>query len=644
MNETPYNDRGDYSNLGRVVPVLCQDENGETYERDITCDFGLTDMGNADRLVSDYGDDIRFCATTNTWYIWNGKHWEPDLKAKIVEIAKKRIRFIYTEAQSAINRDTEKKLKDWAYSSQSGPKLREMIRLTQSDARISILPGELDANPYLLSCESGTIDFLNCPRDRPYREYRREDLITQYTPRRYDPEADGSKWYETLLGALPPRVIFFLQDAFGYSAIHTLDTKAFFYIYGIPDGRKSSVLDAAFAALGDYVTAFDYKTFGKSYDGPQGPRVDIIDLENKRGAQCSELPKDFIINDALIKSTTSANPKHVRGMFEKRGHDAVIKAKLWFESNFMARINFEDDANFNRLNVIVFNRELPQGVFKDDKMRTFLQTDEATQDAIFTWIIDGAYEFMERGLNRPPEIDAASKEYQRMMNPLNWFLNEYLIKDEGGEVKATTLYERFKVVAEAVLNREGRDAVKNELRSVKSFGKTFKMLVDHKDKTDGLYYLGITLPPVWSDETGGDGEDTYMRSVVKDGDNGDNEDDFVKSLSNSLAYVTFRNTYDNHHYHHPSKESPSEAKPSAIRTDQATQAKQVKELLEAWQSAHKSLVGRADLIDATAMQLLLKNPSFNTDDGEGPEYLKSFIERLSTEDREIQGLLANLTR
>src|SRR5665647_820860 len=66
----------------RVVPVLCQDEHGETYERDITCDFGLTDMGNADRLVCDYGDDIRFCATTNTWYIWNGKHWEPDLKAK----------------------------------------------------------------------------------------------------------------------------------------------------------------------------------------------------------------------------------------------------------------------------------------------------------------------------------------------------------------------------------------------------------------------------------------------------------------------------------------------------------------------------------------------------------------------------------
>jgi hypothetical protein len=88
---------------------------------------------------------------------------------------------------------------------------------------------------------------------------------------------------------------------------------------------------------------------------------------------------------------------------------------------------------------------------------------------------------------------------------------------------------------------------------------------------------------------------------------------------------------------------PSEAKPSAIRTDQVTLAKQVKELLEAWRLAHKALIGRADLIDAMAMQLLVKNPSFNTDDGEGPEYLKSFIERISTEDREIQGLLANLT-
>ena len=259
---------------------------------------------------------------------------------------------------------------------------------------------------------------------------------------------------------------------------------------------------------------------------------------------------------------------------------------------------------------------------------------------------------MERGLNRPPEIDAASREYQRMMNPLNWFLNEYLIKDSGGEakpseVKATTLYERFKIVAEAVLNREGRDAVKNELRSVKSFGKTFKMLVDHKNKNDGLYYLGITLQPVWSDETGGDDGDVYMRSAVKSGDSGDYAHDFVKSLSNSLAYATFRNTYDNDHYHHflgiNEDNITCETKPSAIRTDQATLAKHVKGLLEAWQSAHKALVGRADLIDAMAMQLLIKNPSFNTDDSEGPEYLKSFIERISTEDKEIQGLLSTLT-
>jgi len=78
--------------------------------------------------------------------------------------------------------------------------------------------------------------------------------------------------------------------------------------------------------------------------------------------------------------------------------------------------------------------------------------------------------------------------------------------------------------------------------------------------------------------------------------------------------------------------------------DQATLAKQVKELLEAWQSAHKAPVGRPSLISAVVMQLLLKNPGFNTDDGEGPEYLKSFIERISTEDKEIQGLLVTLTR
>lgn len=517
---------------------------GEAHDIKVYCGFHRTDAGNALRLIAYYGDDIRYCATTNTWYIWNGKYWEIDLKNKIFELAKDTARLIHAEITFAEGNTKEAKfereeLSKWAFQSEAMYRLKAMVTAAQSDPHIAVSLDQFDANPYLLSCETGTIDFLNCPREHPWREHRREDLITQFTPRNHNPEANGEKWYETLFGALPVESVFYCQDLAGYSCILTAEEKAFVYVYGIPDGRKSTIIDAIFAALGDYGTAFDYRTFQKSYDSPSGPRPDIIDLEKKRAGRCSELPKDFVINDALMKSVSSANVKRVRGLFEKHGHDAVIRATLWFESNFMAKIDFEDDANYNRLNVLVFNRPLN---IVDKKMLGFLQTDPEMQDAIFTWTIDGAYEFLEHGLKKPAIVDAATHQYQRMMNPLNWFLNEFCIKDETARTPASEVYERFKHVAE-LLPLELRASVKKELRGQKSFNKTFKKLVNFTRFNDRMYYLGIKIPLIWS-EIDDEDEDVYMRKLsVDSADCVDSEGNFQKSLRNILAYRDFRKKY-----------------------------------------------------------------------------------------------------
>ncbi|HNL87195.1 MAG TPA: hypothetical protein PKH71_08585, partial [Methanoregulaceae archaeon] len=34
-------------------------------------DYALTDAGNGERLVARFGDDIRYCATNASWYLWN---------------------------------------------------------------------------------------------------------------------------------------------------------------------------------------------------------------------------------------------------------------------------------------------------------------------------------------------------------------------------------------------------------------------------------------------------------------------------------------------------------------------------------------------------------------------------------------------
>lgn len=40
--------------------------------------FKTTDMGNAERLVTRHGHDLRFCEKLNKWFVWNGVRWVID--------------------------------------------------------------------------------------------------------------------------------------------------------------------------------------------------------------------------------------------------------------------------------------------------------------------------------------------------------------------------------------------------------------------------------------------------------------------------------------------------------------------------------------------------------------------------------------
>lgn len=492
-----------YSDTGRemFLPIVDPVE-GKQQNLRVTCDFHLTDLGNALRLVADCGANIRYCPTQNTWYIWNGVQWVVDTTNRIKEIAKQRVKLIHAEAAFVDKADTkeqkakQKEIENWAFKSESEYRIAAMIALAESDDRIVVEPRELNGDPNLLNCLSGTIDFKNCPRDKPVREHRREDLITKVCPVRYNSDAKGQLWYDTLFGALPADVVFFLQDAFGYSCIFTMEEKAFLFLYGIPDGRKSSVLDPAFSVLGDYAHAFHYSTFMKKGARASSARPDIIDMEGLRAAQCSELPKGFVIDDALIKSLTSANPQHVRNLYDRYMHDVTVKATFWFESNFMAKIDFEDQANFNRLNVIVFNRPLEK---VDKSVLEKLMTDAEEREAIFAWIVDGAFEWREHGLQRPAEVNAATKEYQRTMNPLTWFIDGHCEKKDGAKIGASELHKRFKSIAET-MPREFQRTIQAEMLSVANFGRTMKKLgFVSKHTESGSVYEGLTIPDTWEE-------------------------------------------------------------------------------------------------------------------------------------------------
>ncbi|MFC1956616.1 hypothetical protein ACFLWZ_08940 [Chloroflexota bacterium] len=117
--------------------------------------FNLTDLGNAERLVQQFGDRLRYCYERKRWLVWSGKVWEWDSGAMIKQLAKGSIRNIYVEAANESDEKRRKAIANHADNSESEQWLTDVppknctrynVRKTKSVKR-----GELDGKERLHS-------------------------------------------------------------------------------------------------------------------------------------------------------------------------------------------------------------------------------------------------------------------------------------------------------------------------------------------------------------------------------------------------------------------------------------------------------------------------------------------------------------
>jgi putative DNA primase/helicase len=145
--------------------------------------FKNTDYGNAERLVADYGLNLRFCQPWKKWLCWNEKQWASDETGEVVRFAKATARHIYREAAEIEDDGPRKAAAKWAHESERAERIAAMIKLAQSEPGVPVLPAELDSDRWLLNCLNGTIDL----RNGKLLPHRHEHLITKLAPVDYDP-------------------------------------------------------------------------------------------------------------------------------------------------------------------------------------------------------------------------------------------------------------------------------------------------------------------------------------------------------------------------------------------------------------------------------------------------------------------------
>ena len=89
-----------------------------------------TDVGNAHRLVTGYGSDLRYVPLWRTWLVWDGQRWQKDSMNRVTHLAKKTIRALYLNAATAAGHESRS-----SRSTRSSPRRRVGLRRWCSSRR-----------------------------------------------------------------------------------------------------------------------------------------------------------------------------------------------------------------------------------------------------------------------------------------------------------------------------------------------------------------------------------------------------------------------------------------------------------------------------------------------------------------------------
>lgn len=405
--------------------------------------FKNTDSGNAERFAALYQNLIRYVPPRKSWLVWAGSHWVFDEKSQATFLMKMAARKLLQQSVGETDDQKRAVLVKWATDSEGAYKIHAALSLVPGEPGMSILPSELDSDPWHLNVQNGTVDL----RTGELHGHRREDYLTKICPVDYDPAARAPRWVQFLDEIFLGRqdLIDYIQRAVGYSASGSVRDKVLFFLFGPSgDNGKTTFVETLMDLLSGYSqkAKLDLLT-ARTADG--GPTEEIATLKGARLVVASEIEEEAWLAVARVKDLTGTDTLRAR-FLHQNSFEFKPSHKLWIYGNHKLNVPGGDNAIWNRVHLIPFDASFPVGHHqRDDQLREKL---EAEKSGILNWIIEGCLAWQKLGLLPPTTITNATKEYRSEQDIIKQFLDEECTLGPHLEVSTKVLYNHYKEWAE----------------------------------------------------------------------------------------------------------------------------------------------------------------------------------------------------
>lgn len=387
----------------------------------------LTDVGNAERLVSMFSGQMLWCHPFGCWYVWDGTRWVRDESggAPVYQRAIETVR-----AMKESNSDDVRK---WGGKCESKSRLNAMVELAKVLPGVAILPSQLDRDDWLLCVQNGVVD-LRTGTLMPHDKGR---LITRLCNTSYEPEAECEALTSFLVDRFPdPGTLEFVVRSIGYTLTGSIREEVFLFIYG-PGGRgKSTLAETVAATMGDYAVSLPTEAL-LIRNNDQIPN-DIARLKGARLALAAETDDGRRWNEPLLKRLTGGDTISARFM-RAEFFDFVNRSKLWITGNHRPEVRNFDAAMRRRLRVIPMDQPVPE---PDTKLKERLQSPESMA-AMLAIGVRSCLEWLSSGLAEPDQVKTAVEAYAEESDHTGRFVSERVKIEDGWRVKCGEAYAAY---------------------------------------------------------------------------------------------------------------------------------------------------------------------------------------------------------
>jgi putative DNA primase/helicase len=371
-----------------------------------------TDIGNAARLVTAYGRELRFCHATGRWYKWDGKRWQCDLEGAITRYAKNVALSIFEEGKRCDDHRRDDLLR-WGIASQKRDRINAMAALAQVD--VAIATDDMDTDPWLFNCLNGTIDL----RTGHLRPHDPADHITKIAPVEFDPDAP-CPLYESFLQRTfdgDHELIAFVQRWHGHSLTGDVREQYLPIYHGEGNNGKSVLLDTLSGIMGDYACEAppNLVTLRKHDEHP----TEIADLLGRRLVIASETEKDAELRVQLIKRLTGN--ARLKGRYMRQDYFEFARThKMVLVTNNKPVIREDSEAVWRRLRLVPFRVIIPKHE-RDPKLMHKLRNE---WPGILAWLVRGCLDWQREGLSEPVAVMHATEQYRGTASSLDEFISQ----------------------------------------------------------------------------------------------------------------------------------------------------------------------------------------------------------------------------